>query len=466
INGVYHVSTGGVINLHQSANKEIDLFGDFVFDNGGTINIYGGSSKSIWGFGDLNIIMDGGVFDFKDNGIDILNLSQYITNYSISGGTIRTAGGFRCFDTDFSIPGGTVEFYSSKNAHLSMAAGVQLGNVIINKDSEEKDDNYAGESANDRNNIQNIRKSSGQSVLVIDVGNNIVNDLTINKGMMGLSEVARLKVLGNLVINNGGSLVLFGNCELALADLSTLTVNNGGLIEFNGVPGMESKITHNSSGYYALNIESGGKIGAKYAIFEYMDTNGVNVKSGAIVDPVKSFNNCLFRNGQNGGRLLTIENDQTFSVNYAVFPDNIWGGNFSVYKSVNSGVVTFGGHSGDFSGDSYEYDLYSRIHWGGEVAGHVELQGVVIESGQDICFDASNTLTVAGGGNTFVVQDGGNVNLIAGKHIHMLEGTSVHSGAYLHAFISNDYCTLPPAMLAMEEDNDAINETVSEKSSE
>jgi|LSQX01.1.fsa_nt_gb hypothetical protein len=464
--GVYHVSTGGVINLHQSENKEIDLRGDFVFDNDGTINIYGGISRSMWGNGDLNIIMDGGVFDFKDQGIGIISLSQYITNYSISGGTIRTVGDLICYDKDFSIPGSTVEFYSSENAHFHMAQGSQFGNVIINKNSEEGDGNYAGESANDRNNMQNIRKSNWQSVLIVDVGNNIVNDLTINKGMLWLSEIARIKVLGNLVINDGGSLGLFGNCELALADLSTLTVNNGGLIKFNGEPGKESKITHNSSGYYAFNIESGGKIGAEHTIFEYMNTDGVNIKPGAIVDIDKSFNNCLFRNGQNDGRLLTIDNSQTFSVNYATFPDNLWGGNFNVYKSENSGVVTFGGHSGNFSGGSNEYDPYSRIHWGGEIAGNVALQGVDVVSGQDICFDATSILTVAGGGNTFVVQDGGNVNLIAGHNISMLEGTSVRSGAYLHAYISNEYCTLPPAMLAAEEDNDAINETVSEKSSE
>ncbi|NLN95149.1 MAG: T9SS type A sorting domain-containing protein, partial [Bacteroidales bacterium] len=59
-----------------------------------------------------------------------------------------------------------------------------------------------------------------------------------------------------------------------------------------------------------------------------------------------------------------------------------------------------------------------------------------------------------------------NVNLIAGHNIRMLEGTSVRSGAYLHAYISNEYCTLPPAMLAAEEDTDTNIETVSEKSSE
>jgi len=197
-----------------------------------------------------------------------------------------------------------------------------------------------------------------------------------------------------------------------------------------------------------------------------MNTNGVNVKSSAIVDPANAFTSCIFRNGQSGGRLLTIENDQTFAVNYAIFPNNSWGGNFNVYKSVNSGVVTFGGHSGDFSGGSNEYDPYHRIHWGGEVAGNVTLQGVNVVNGQDTCFDATNTLTVAGGGSTFIVKNGGNVNLIAGHNIRILEGTSVRSGAYLHAFISNDYCTLPPVMLAVDEESDTYDEIVSEKSAE
>ncbi|MGB4204530.1 MAG: C39 family peptidase, partial [Bacteroidales bacterium] len=357
----------------------------------------------------------------------------------ISGGIIRTGSSFSAQHPDvFKPTGGAVE----------IMGGFYGGNIYCYHD------NYFHDLIINRPEVNSSFIDGNPPV--------INNDFIVNHGEIRIFS-DMIKVNGNIIVNNGGRLTVEEGNSIAMAASKSVTVNNGGLIQFNGTAGTQSKITRQSSGYYALNIESGGKIAAEHSIFEYMNIDGVNLKPGAIVDPARSFTNCIFRNGQSGGRMLTINNNQTFSVNYAMFPNNSWGGNFNVYKSENSGVVTFGGYSGGFSGGSYEYDPNNRIHWGGEVAGNVTLQGVDVVSGQDICFDATNTLTIAGGGNTFVVQDGGNVNLIAGHNIRMLEGTSVHSGAYLHAYISNVYCTLPPAMLAAEEDADAYIETVSEK---
>ena len=386
-----------------------------------------------------------GSLQLVDGLFELTNNHPYFNSGSssvISGGTIRTGGAFRAVDPNvFKHTGGVVEITgNNNNGAIYCYNGNYFHNLVINR-------------------------SSLYSAFMNGEPVTINNDFTVNKGQLNTSS-SLVTVSGNVAINSGGHLSVDAGGGLALAASKSVNVNNGGLIEFNGTSGMQSKITRKSSGYYALNVENGGKIAAVHTIFEYMNTNGVNLKSGAIVDPSNAFTSCIFRNGQSGGRLLTINNSQTFALNNAMFPNNSWGSNFNVYKSVNSGVVTFGGHSGGFSGGSYEYDPNNRIHWGGEVAGNVTLQGVDVVNGQDICFDASNTLTVAGGGSTFIVQNGGNVNLIAGHNIRMLEGTSVRSGAYLHAFISNDYCTLPPVMLAVDEESDTYDEIVSEKSAE
>ncbi len=70
----------------------------------------------------------------------------------------------------------------------------------------------------------------------------------------------------------------------------------------------------------------------------------------------------------------------------------------------------------------------------------------------DICFDASDTITVAGGGNIFVIEDGGRATMIAGKTILYLEGTKIEPGGYMHGYITttNSYCgSLSPAMVAV-----------------
>ncbi len=145
-------------------------------------------------------------------------------------------------------------------------------------------------------------------------------------------------------------------------------------------------------------------------------------------------------------------------IDYASFPSAT--GNFNVSKTDNSGVVTFTNFSGLFSGSTYEQDTYNRIHWTGEVSPVVNLNGVVISAGQDICFEALQTITVGGTGS-FIVQSGGSVNLVAGQNIIMLPGTHAQNGSYLHAWIttSGTYCYSPPAVLltATELESEAGN---------
>lgn len=65
-----------------------------------------------------------------------------------------------------------------------------------------------------------------------------------------------------------------------------------------------------------------------------------------------------------------------------------------------------------------------------------------ISQSDEQCFDATQTIVLAGGDETFVVGAGTGVNLIAGTSIHMHPGTKVEQGGYLHARITTDgfYC--------------------------
>ena len=71
-----------------------------------------------------------------------------------------------------------------------------------------------------------------------------------------------------------------------------------------------------------------------------------------------------------------------------------------------------------------------------------ELANINIGDGVSNCFDATQVLTVAGNGTTFIVGNHGIVILIAGQKISMLPGTRVFQGGYLHGFISGNgnYC--------------------------
>ncbi|MDP1622766.1 MAG: M6 family metalloprotease domain-containing protein [Bacteroidales bacterium] len=73
------------------------------------------------------------------------------------------------------------------------------------------------------------------------------------------------------------------------------------------------------------------------------------------------------------------------------------------------------------------------------------------------CFDAIQEITVAGGGTTFVVENGGSVIMIAGQRINYLPGTSIFPGGYLHGSITitGQYCgSMAPSIGSVEENKE------------
>lgn len=85
------------------------------------------------------------------------------------------------------------------------------------------------------------------------------------------------------------------------------------------------------------------------------------------------------------------------------------------------------------------------------------LANIIIPTGVTNCYDATDVLTVAGNGNTFLVENGGSVTLVAGNKILILPGATVESGGYLHGYITttNDYCGSVPNNLVANLEKDA-----------
>jgi len=79
------------------------------------------------------------------------------------------------------------------------------------------------------------------------------------------------------------------------------------------------------------------------------------------------------------------------------------------------------------------------------------LQNINILNGTDTCFDASQYVTVAGNGKSFLVNAGGRVSLVAGKQVTLLPSTVVVAGGYLSAVVSadGDYCNSGAALMPL-----------------
>jgi hypothetical protein len=379
-NGIFGTITmyNGSITLFQDAGQYPD-FNATVNINGGYMVVNGGNGASLWGYGaPCNITMSNGVLDFNNNGIYIDN--TYPLTESITGGTIKTNLTFYTSHVNFTPSGGTVEMYGGTDAYLGVFNNSNLYNLLINKSGGDKDFSFespetekqgAMDSKSTTTSEINSDKSKDRPKFPVSESKantittaNIVQvngTTTIEEGTF-LVDNYTVTCMNNININAGGKLSIGYFGTLAIDNGRSLTVNNGGTLDLSGTSGATATITRNT-GYYGLNVESGGTIGAVYGIFEYMNTSGVNIKNGALVDVAKPFNNCTFRNGQAAGRLMSIENNQTFYVENAVFPPNTWGGTYNVYKAANQGMVYFITASGGFAGAAFEYDPNSRIIW-------------------------------------------------------------------------------------------------------
>ncbi|HNY03718.1 MAG TPA: GEVED domain-containing protein, partial [Bacteroidales bacterium] len=133
--------------------------------------------------------------------------------------------------------------------------------------------------------------------------------------------------------------------------------------------------------------------------------------------------------------------------------------------SWNIGIVCPGTYTGQsfarFRFSSVPGLSYTGIAPDGEVEDYrvliqdtdsLDLRNIDVTTGQNLCYDATGVITVAGGGTSFIVHPGGSATLIAGHKIRFLPGTHALAGSFLHGYITTtgNYCSSFEAPLVAE----------------
>lgn len=357
IYGEFETYSSGTVNLHQDIYQYIDVNG-ILRTNGGQINIFGGSDNSYFGYDGAGAIdLNGGVIDFKDWGITIDNEDEYFS-FNVFDGVLRTTGSFNDLRGGVNFSGGELEFYGSADKYIRSGTGSTFYIVRINKSGSRGEESlFHAEVVRSRYR----EESSGLRLDSIYAYSNlqINNYLQIDSGTFFLN--GKTVIVGNGV-NVYGILRLNAASSLRMSGGTNLNVYDGGLLETLGNSITRAVITRHINGYVRVNIESGGNISAAYTTFEFMNTDGLYIKNGALVSETNSLNYCKFQMGISGGTLLTVDNSQDLTVTGAIFVP--YTGGYNVSKTVNQGTVTFVDYSGDLSGEDYENDPFSRIFWG------------------------------------------------------------------------------------------------------
>jgi hypothetical protein len=84
------------------------------------------------------------------------------------------------------------------------------------------------------------------------------------------------------------------------------------------------------------------------------------------------------------------------------------------------------------------------------------VSNVVIGNGASQCFNAAETVTIAGNGTQFLTEDGGSVEIVAGSKVLILPVSVVMNGGYFHATITTEsiYCNSTKSIVNSEQDDD------------
>ncbi len=295
--------------------------------------------------------------------------------------------------------GSTVTFKGTSDQTFEFLGSSYLTNIVVDKTAtrEKTSTIPGGEEApikivDDQTRSQTVILNS--NLLTQSNGTMLIEEGTLNLNGHSAGNY------GDIIINDGGTILVDSDAVLKVGDYGDLIVNSGGILQVEGSAGHEAKVTRFSIyDYYDFNVESGGTISADYAIFERMSANGINVKNGAIIDATHPFDNCTFRNGIAGGTLLTIDNNQTQTIDNVTFPTNTWSGTYNVSKTLNQGNLTFTNAIGDFAGPDYEYDTYNRIEWDG-YGPDLEITNVVwTDTNPYVCDMINVEITIYNNGN-------------------------------------------------------------------
>ncbi|MEA3443164.1 MAG: hypothetical protein U9R19_00405, partial [Bacteroidota bacterium] len=145
-------------------------------------------------------------------------------------------------------------------------------------------------------------------------------NIEINNGHLWANS-QEIIIEGDIDINNNGVLDLDDNSELNIGNFGVLNINLGGILSAIGSENNEAVIESGDATYYQFNCNSGGTISAEWASFADMDQWGVYIYNGGLVDVSHSFHHCTFLPGETNGTLLVVNGSQTFTVEYANFPN-------------------------------------------------------------------------------------------------------------------------------------------------
>jgi hypothetical protein len=461
--GSYTLYSPGTIDLYQDASSWIDLNASLNIYSG-VMNINGGSGSSYWAYANpITVNIDNGILNFRNNGIYLSG--NHLLTEDISGGTVKTVGGFNGGSrSDFHPAGGTFEFYGTSDQSITLGNN-SLYSVTINKGSTTDGVQCPV--------FETIPALDGQSRKVINSNGSRSNTIFLGDS---------LELAGNLTITSGVLDVSGSNYPVLLGGNWTNNVGTAGFNErsgkviFNGAT-ISDIVTaetfydlvedKTSTSIYALEIGTGNGLGVDINVLHDLSVLDGSLEINSPCNLTVS-NNVIISDGAT----INANDSPTININVGL----LWTDNNSTggFDAGSYSVVTFNAAPTDIiqvvRETSYFNDIvinssapYIRPHSGTKVircrdmniiSGQLRVSGyrVVVDdtlynSGNITMNNALDTLEVGfidwkpgstdgiSAGKIFVSRDwiwenGTNATITAGNTVYFTGGTTGFIKAY------------------------------------
>ncbi|MCD8479310.1 MAG: hypothetical protein LRZ88_03135 [Candidatus Cloacimonetes bacterium] len=209
-----------------------------------------------------------------------------------------------------------------------------------------------------------INKNEGESLsLVEDVVLSGTTTIILSSGIFSLGG-HQLQMLGNLSITD--LMLLPAGSSLSLLSGSTVSIGSGG--KFLAFGSIELPVIVSSpNGYYAFCVREHGSLGGQWCVMEKMNATGIefSLLSALNADhpPHQFYLQRWRKRWQPAKNLLGSHQCEYQYLLQRSFSRNTWGSLSNVRKGNCQGSVRFENAFGGFSGEAFEDDEYSTIHW-------------------------------------------------------------------------------------------------------
>ncbi|MEI6435460.1 MAG: T9SS type A sorting domain-containing protein [Bacteroidota bacterium] len=366
------------------------------------------------GNGSIVITASGGTGTFSysiDNGTTWVANGGTFSNLATGAYQIRVKDANQCF-----------VIYSGNPAVITQPAGVTINSVTVTK-------------------VTTIRNNNGKIVISATGGSGTIQ-YSINNGVSYQSgNVFAGLATGNYMIKVRDN----SFCESSYSGNPVSVPYSHFLTVFGGNPLYPMTISATEAKFDGVDLVAGDEIG----IFDGVYCVGMTILTQTI-NPLNTSTYPYISCSKDDPETTTIEGyTEGNTISYKIWKQSGY---------IESGSVSYiFPYAPLYAFETFVQNETSIVKlFGSVVPASKIIQNDTVHSGQTNCYNATQTITVAGNGTNFIVQNGGAAKMIAGQNIRFLFGTRVNNGGYLWGYIAPNgpYCislSMPSVVNSEEE---------------